>query len=217
MASNNYTPNLPTNITPTNIAGLKRSGKFPMGLGIPPLKFEIMLELNPVKCTMLVGGLAVTCRYSEGHGLAGHGEADAEERVLRICIYIYIYICIYVYNLSLSLSLYKYVYVYMYIYIYIYVYTHTYVYIYIYIYIYREREKVYYLYVLHAQRLRCRTQRAKGAGSGGRESAAVLLLKGLRKFQSRIWTNLNSVGGPYRCELQLGFRSSQTLRNPESE
>ena len=30
-------PNLPTNITPTNIARLKLSGKSPMGLGIPPL------------------------------------------------------------------------------------------------------------------------------------------------------------------------------------
>ena len=31
------TPNLPTNIVPTNIAWLKLSGKFPMGLEIPPL------------------------------------------------------------------------------------------------------------------------------------------------------------------------------------
>ena len=31
------TPNLPTNIVPTNIARVKISGKFPMGLGIPPL------------------------------------------------------------------------------------------------------------------------------------------------------------------------------------
>ena len=38
------TPNLPTNITPTQIAWVKLSGKFPMGLGIPPLKIKIMLE-----------------------------------------------------------------------------------------------------------------------------------------------------------------------------
>ena len=31
------TPNLPTNITPTNIAWLKLSGKFPVGLEISPL------------------------------------------------------------------------------------------------------------------------------------------------------------------------------------
>ena len=35
------TPNLPTNITPASIARLKLSGKFPAGLGIPPLKFKI--------------------------------------------------------------------------------------------------------------------------------------------------------------------------------
>ena len=31
------TPNLPTNIVPTHIARLKLSGKFPIGLIIPPL------------------------------------------------------------------------------------------------------------------------------------------------------------------------------------
>ena len=44
---------------PTNIAWLKLSGKFPMGLGIPPLQIKIMLESNPLKSTMLVGRLAV--------------------------------------------------------------------------------------------------------------------------------------------------------------
>ena len=53
------TPNPPTNIIPTNIAWLKLSGKFPMSLGIPPLKFKIMLESNPLKSSMLVGGLGV--------------------------------------------------------------------------------------------------------------------------------------------------------------
>ena len=32
-----YTPNLPTNIVPTNIAWLKLSGKSPMDMRIPPL------------------------------------------------------------------------------------------------------------------------------------------------------------------------------------
>ena len=40
------TPNLPTNIPPTNIARLKLSGKFPMGLKIPPLKIKITPESN---------------------------------------------------------------------------------------------------------------------------------------------------------------------------
>ena len=44
---------------PTNIARLKLSGKSPMGLGIPSLQNNIMLESNPLKPTMLVGGLAV--------------------------------------------------------------------------------------------------------------------------------------------------------------
>ena len=42
---------------PTNIAWLKHSGKFPMGLGIPSLKIKIMLESSPLKPTMTVGGL----------------------------------------------------------------------------------------------------------------------------------------------------------------
>ena len=53
------TSNLPTNIIPTNIAWLKLSGKSPMGLGISPLKFEIVLESNPLNATMLVGRLGV--------------------------------------------------------------------------------------------------------------------------------------------------------------
>ena len=53
------TPNLPTTIVPTNIAKLKLSGKSPMDMRIPPLKFKIMLESNPLKSTMLVGGLGV--------------------------------------------------------------------------------------------------------------------------------------------------------------
>ena len=53
------TPDPPTNITPTNIAWVKYYRKFPMGLGIPPLKFKIMLESNPLKPTMFVGRLGV--------------------------------------------------------------------------------------------------------------------------------------------------------------
>ena len=43
------TPNLPTNITYAKIAWLKLSGKFSMGLGIPPLRIRILLESNPLK------------------------------------------------------------------------------------------------------------------------------------------------------------------------
>ena len=53
------TPNPPTNITPTNIAWLRFSGKFPMDMIIPPLIIKIMLESNPLKSTMLVGRLDV--------------------------------------------------------------------------------------------------------------------------------------------------------------
>ena len=53
------TPNLPTNITPANIAWLELSGKSPMGLGIPPLKFKIVLESNPLKSTMFARRLGV--------------------------------------------------------------------------------------------------------------------------------------------------------------
>ena len=54
------TPNLPTNVTPANTTRVKLSGKFPMGLGIPPLVINIMLESNPLKFIMLVRGLAVS-------------------------------------------------------------------------------------------------------------------------------------------------------------
>ena len=53
------TPNLPTKIIPTKIAGLKLSGKLPMGLGIPPLRIKIMIESNPLKSIILVRRLAV--------------------------------------------------------------------------------------------------------------------------------------------------------------
>ena len=56
---NHYTPNLPTDITPTNIARLKLSGKSSMGLEIPPLSIKMMLESNPLKSTMLGGRLGV--------------------------------------------------------------------------------------------------------------------------------------------------------------
>ena len=55
----NSTPNLPTNIVPTNIARVKLSGKSPMGLGIPPLRIKIMLESNHLESTMLVGRVGV--------------------------------------------------------------------------------------------------------------------------------------------------------------
>ena len=35
------------------------SGKFPMGLGIPPLEIKILLGSKPLKCIMLVRRLAV--------------------------------------------------------------------------------------------------------------------------------------------------------------
>ena len=53
------TPNLPTKIIPTTIARLKLSGKFPMGLEIPPLTIKILLESNPLKSRILVWRLAI--------------------------------------------------------------------------------------------------------------------------------------------------------------
>ena len=52
------TPNLPTEIIP-KIPWLELSGRFPMGLGIPPLKFQILLESKPLKSRILVRRLAV--------------------------------------------------------------------------------------------------------------------------------------------------------------
>ena len=46
-------------IIPTKICRLELSGKFPMGLGIPPLKFKIPVESNPPKFRILVRRLAV--------------------------------------------------------------------------------------------------------------------------------------------------------------
>ena len=48
------TPNLRTKIIPTKIAWLKLSGRFPMGLGVPPLKIKILLESNPPKSRISV-------------------------------------------------------------------------------------------------------------------------------------------------------------------
>ena len=50
---NCLTSNLPNSMIPTKIARLRRSGKFPMGLGIPPLQFKIMLESSPLKSIIL--------------------------------------------------------------------------------------------------------------------------------------------------------------------
>ena len=52
-------PSLPAKIIPAKIARLKLSGKFPMGLGIPPLKSKIRLESDPLKSRILVPRLAV--------------------------------------------------------------------------------------------------------------------------------------------------------------
>ena len=58
-------PSLPTKIMPTKIRWLNISGKFPLSLGIPPLKLKILLESNPLKSRILVRRLAVpTADYS---------------------------------------------------------------------------------------------------------------------------------------------------------
>ena len=50
-----YAQSLPTNNLPAKIAWLEHSGKFPMGLKIPPLKFKILHEANPLK-SKIYGG-----------------------------------------------------------------------------------------------------------------------------------------------------------------
>ena len=47
-------PNLPTDHIPTKIACLILSGKFLMGLEIPPLELKIPLESKPLKSRILV-------------------------------------------------------------------------------------------------------------------------------------------------------------------
>ena len=54
--------NLPTKITPTKIAWLKISGKFPMHMRIPPLHIKITFESNPLKSRISVRRLAVRSR-----------------------------------------------------------------------------------------------------------------------------------------------------------
>ena len=61
-----------------------------MGLGIPPLKIKIVLESNPRKPTMLVGGLGVfTGPYKDSNGGTNTKAASAN-------VYVYIYIYIYI-------------------------------------------------------------------------------------------------------------------------
>ena len=72
-----------------------------MGLGIPPLRIDIMLESNPRTSTILVGGLAVCA--SEVSRI-GDVLASLKTCVYAVCIhiqyitiYIYIYVYIYIY------------------------------------------------------------------------------------------------------------------------
>ena len=96
--SGQMTPNLPTNITPTNIAWLKISGKSPMDTRIPPLVIKIMLESNPLKPTMSLRTSAyLRVLFQHAAPLLHHAH-----------MYTYIYIYIYIYT---------YIYIYIYIYI----------------------------------------------------------------------------------------------------
>ena len=47
------TPNLPAKSIPTKIAWLKVSGRFALGLEIPPLRIKISPESNPLKSKIL--------------------------------------------------------------------------------------------------------------------------------------------------------------------
>ena len=49
------TPNLPTKTIPAKICWLELSGKFPLGVGIPPLEIDIPLESDPLNPDSEVG------------------------------------------------------------------------------------------------------------------------------------------------------------------
>ena len=53
------TASLHTKHPQTMIRRLKLSGKFPMGLGVPPLRIKIRLNSNPLESRILVRRLAV--------------------------------------------------------------------------------------------------------------------------------------------------------------
>ena len=55
-------------IFPTKIRWLKLSGRFPVGMRIPPLEIKILLESNPLKSRILVWRLAVSSGIPVGKG-----------------------------------------------------------------------------------------------------------------------------------------------------
>ena len=149
-------PNLPAETILTKIRWLNISGKFSMGLGIPPLRIKILLGSNPPKSRILVPRLAENlllwawtrwprCRAGrrrQRSGAPGAGSAGArcgsgaQHDYVYIYIYIYIYtyhaIYIYIYtsvNSYLSLSIYIYIHMCVYIYIYLYIYISLSIYI----------------------------------------------------------------------------------------
>ena len=86
------TPNLPANIIPTKIYRLNISGKFSMDTGIPPHKFKIVLESNPLS-RILVRRLAVQAHLPtpgpESDTISARGALiDASMRVGGVLIYI---------------------------------------------------------------------------------------------------------------------------------
>ena len=71
-----YTPNPPTNIVPTNIARLKLSGNFPMGLGIPPLGSQnFKLSVSNLK-SKYVAYVSVLSQISNCQGLGRKTKHD---------------------------------------------------------------------------------------------------------------------------------------------
>ena len=107
----NNMPILPAKIIPTKTCWLNISWKFPMGMRIPPLKFETPLESNPPPNSgILLGRLAAGGIGAPPSLPAGVAPAG-----------VYMYICVYV-----CVCVYIYIYIYIHMYIYIYIYTHVY-------------------------------------------------------------------------------------------
>ena len=80
------TPNLPTNIIPTNIALVKLSGESPMGLGIPFIKSKMVLESNPLKSTMLMRRLDVTRKRVHEQAIERLPSLDVRRMSCRVVV-----------------------------------------------------------------------------------------------------------------------------------
>ena len=96
---NSLMPNLHSKIIPTKIRWLKTSGKFPLGLGIPPLKTKILLESDPLKSRIVVRRLAVLCEHYPRDPDPEIRQKEATgDNLFHICCWYSNIICLWVWN-----------------------------------------------------------------------------------------------------------------------